>query len=171
MGTRRRRIADGWALVAIARDAATAEQWQALLVEHGIDAHVRVAEPERAGMVGRGTTPVSFMEDASMLSYAVYVEQSDREAARALLEGRSGLGPMRLDRTTLLGTFGVLGGTLLLVVVLALEADRGSCVTIAACAHCSAVPSTTASTAFGSRTCRLRPCPRAASASRCTPPR
>lgn len=113
--TRIRRSND-WVLVAIARDNATAEEWQQLLADAHIDAELRLADPAAAGMPSSIVRPWA-TPTPTFVSYPLYVRQGDRAVARRIIRERGGLGGMPLDRAALVGALVVVGLTLLVVAV------------------------------------------------------
>lgn len=119
---RDRRHPAAWALVAVAKDEATAEAWQSLLADGGIEAEVRIDDPARAGMPSRTGFPLGYMEPGlSLFSYPVYVRSDERRAARRLLRDRAEVIGPRLDGRTVLGAVAVVAGSLALVIILLLR--------------------------------------------------
>lgn len=111
------------ALVAIARDEATAEAWQGLLADAGIEAQVRIDSPERAGMPGRVSFPLGYAQPGlSLFSYPLYVHPRDRRAARAVLRRKAELGAAPVDRTMVIGAVAVVAASMALVLLLLLRA-------------------------------------------------
>lgn len=91
-----------WVLLAIARDAQTAEQWQDALDSDGIESEVRIAD---AVLTGRSSvlTYVNSPTDAQFFSFAVWVLAADREqASRTLVDaGWDGGHGLRADTVPL----------------------------------------------------------------------
>ena len=123
MRTIRRRDSDRWALLAVAPDERTAEEWQRTLAEHGLPAEIRIGSPEAApGGVSQWRLPYS--PHAAMFSYPVYVRAHERTRARALLATDPQLAQAStFTRAQLIGALTVALGTVVLVV--ALIAARG----------------------------------------------
>ena len=108
-------------MVAVAKDATTVEGWQRLLEDAGMDAQIHIDDAALAGMPSRGTANGYIEPGGSIYSYPLYVLARDRRAARQLLAREADFGGgLRLDAGTVLGALAVVGGSLLLVVVIAL---------------------------------------------------
>jgi hypothetical protein len=72
-----------WAMLAVARDASTAERWRDVLEEHSVDAEIRI---EDAVMTGRSTaTTYANSPGDPLFAYAVWVPADDREEAASVL--------------------------------------------------------------------------------------
>jgi hypothetical protein len=112
----------GWALVAIARDELTAEAWQALLADEGIEAQVRIDDAAKAGMPSRTLFPLGYIEPGrSLFSYPLYVRAADRRVARQVLRDRADFSGPSIDRRAILGALAVVLGSFALVIVLLLR--------------------------------------------------
>ncbi|HRC62384.1 MAG TPA: hypothetical protein PLX85_04085 [Dehalococcoidia bacterium] len=113
-----------WALVAVAKDEVTAEEWQRLLSGEGIEAQVRIDDPARAGMPGRTAFPLGYTEPGlSLFSYPLYVRRQQRREARQLLGEQVEFSRSGLSGQTVLGAVGVVVASLAIVILLVL---RGS---------------------------------------------
>lgn len=69
-----------WVLLAIARDAQVAEQWQDALDEHAIESEVRIDD---AAVAGRSSAMpyVNAAIGHELFAYSVWVQTADRETA------------------------------------------------------------------------------------------
>lgn len=76
-----------WALLAIAHDAQTAEQWQDALDDDEIESEIRI---EDSALVGRSSAMphTNSATGHELFAYSVWVPSVDKEdAARALIDG------------------------------------------------------------------------------------
>lgn len=109
-------------MVAVAKDAPTAESWQLQLDDADIAAEIRMADPAIAGMPSAAArwfanpTPIP-----ALVSYSLYVQARDRRAAKDILAESPELQGPRLDRNAVLGAVAVVGLTLLGVLVILLR--------------------------------------------------
>lgn len=108
-------------MVAIAKDETTAEAWQALLADAGIEAQVRIDDAAKAGMPSRTLFPLGYVEPGrSLFSYILYVRPGDRREARRVLRDRADFSGARVDMRTVAGAVTVVVGSLAVVLVLLL---------------------------------------------------
>lgn len=81
------RLEERWALLAMARDEGTANQWQHTLDAVGIESEIRI---EDGVLTGRSSvlTQVNLPMESQLFSFAVWIPVDRREdAARALIDG------------------------------------------------------------------------------------
>ncbi len=109
-------------MVAVAKDALTAESWQQLLEDAHVLAEIRMADPAIAGMPSAAArwfgnpTPIP-----ALVSYSLYVQARDRRVARSVLAQSPELNGPNIDRNTVLGAVAVVGATMIGVLVILLR--------------------------------------------------